>query len=901
MKQLTIISMVSLFIVGILILPGLQRDRPVGSNDQENVDKSELVLPELEQGPEPVDEQSSNNESPESVNELDIQLVSTEQGFELKPSEEGYVSIIETASTSKYVVHGTIRSEEGSDGQTSRQIFEVIVMQPNSNDVTIFTLCEILEPYRMNSFFTVIDESNIMFVRPAIESDVISYDLMRLNIETGDISVISSNIWEVKIEEYGVINDFWTGSHFEPGAAEASGKLMLTTFKGLVLLIDIASGEVLSSKEDMYPAYGDLGSTPPRELVYPSLDLQRLVYQTPKENQIYLPNKFRLHDAASHELIKEINMDEKLQLMFPGIVWNNESDMFLLEYARKETEGVVGGMFDNAHYIFAEGIRFFNRDGNAIRDLVVPASSGQRMNAFSWAGDGKLWVEYYSPNGSYGDWLKGDISYKLYDIRSNKLETYSKTSSTSKLDDPVIIKRQNRLNHFSPPFLLVDQNKKLVWEPPIGAQAVFSEGELYMQLYSEDAAHIQHWDSKSNSWVWIVSESGNIYDNHRFFQVPVVYQNQWLVYPRDKVSRVDYIRMSKDIVRTAAGLPVLPGPFAEDRLDDQWGGKRETEQDGRDQAAIRVKGKSRYGSIQLQAETGELALTSLGEHYYYGTYQVVMIDQSGQKKIVTSLSDLALLQEEPLSSMTSYEFDGYDVLLLQPNSYRFSKGFDGNVKKIAAFAITKQGEAFPLTFQYADAAGMIRTPSITINDQAAIHRANDQLIVQSVIGEKRYELALKPDAEDQTLTVVDMVDKTAEYEQLQQIVVRYANLLEQALGLEDIALPNGKMDEEKLRGLFTDRAWNNAGFQYLKKDFVKNKEAGTPSRAFAWSPIDAKWAGPDEIKLTFTLNLWYAIGLAAHLEATMKLVDGVWMFHDFGMLETEKSKGKLFLFKNDVS
>jgi hypothetical protein len=45
------------------------------------------------------------------------------------------------------------------------------------------------------------------------------------------------------------------------------------------------------------------------------------------------------------------------------------------------------------------------------------------------------------------------------------------------------------------------------------------------------------------------------------------------------------------------------------------------------------------------------------------------------------------------------------------------------------------------------------------------------------------------------------------------------------------------------------------------------------------------------IRFTFALNLWYAIGLAAHLEVGLKLEDGIWKFHDLGTLETEKLDG----------
>ncbi|MEF2243635.1 hypothetical protein [Paenibacillus sp. IITD108] len=894
MKPFAAISIISLIIVGLLIMPSLQRERTGGSKVDETLSIGVLASskpstkPLTEHMTAPINGQTSANSLPELFDELEVQLASADGGFQLKLYGGDYP--FRTVSTTDYVVHGVARykSEESENGQGGDRL-DAVVVKPDTQEVKVFPLYELKTQHHSNSsLFEFIDERTIIFVKPAFEQDVFVYDLASLNIETGAVSVISPHIWEISKHDNIHAEDFWLSAHVEKASGNYPEKLLLSTFKGQVLLIDLASGQVKSSSEAAYPAYGDPGSKPPRELVFPSPDLQSLVYQHVDENQIMISNQFELRHTAGNQLIASFEMDEQLILRSPGIEWDNTSEMFILEYAKD----FIGETFDNGHYVFAEGIRFFDKKGNVLRDLVIPENSGQRLNAFGWQEDGRLWVEYFKPEGSEETvWRKGDISYKLYDVQSGKLTSFNKTSDMDKLTDPVVVKRD--ISYGAAPFLMVDYKNKLVWEPPLGAHAKYGDDYLYIQLMAEEAAHIQRWDAKSRSWSWMTSETENYNNDPYYFTTTHLFKDQWLISPHFKSKSIDYIFMSSEVKRNADGLPVLPAAFADERTGDEWWSNdsyRSSRSVKHSRGTVRAIGKSRYGSIQLQAQPGERMMRNGAQHNYYGSYQVEMTDRAGQKTLLEPLSDFGLRQEETVSNMISYAFDGYDVLLLQPDSYRFSKGFDGNVKRVLAYAITKEGTAFPLMFQYAADAGTERAQTITINDQAAIQMADGHLIIQSMLGDGRYELALKPNLVNQTLTVADITDRKAEYKELQHIADRYAKFLEQALGLEDIALPDGRMDEEQLRDLFTDKAWNNAGFQYLKRDFAKSKKEGMPSRAFAWQPIDAKWAGPDEIKVTYTLNLWYAIGLAAHLEARMKLVDGVWKFWDFGILETEKSE-----------
>jgi hypothetical protein len=208
-----------------------------------------------------------------------------------------------------------------------------------------------------------------------------------------------------------------------------------------------------------------------------------------------------------------------------------------------------------------------------------------------------------------------------------------------------------------------------------------------------------------------------------------------------------------------------------------------------------------------------------------------------------------------------------------------------------AFAATEQGEFYPLTFQYAAGEGLQSLSVFPINASQPVESDGAQLRLHAWVGHEEYELALKPSLEQRALIVADEADRGGETAFLAEITRQYAGRLEQALGLEEGSYSEEKLDDKLLRALFSDQAWSNPGFQHLRRDFAESKRKGSSSRAFAWMPIEARFVSPDQIRFTFTLNLWYAIGLAAHLEVGLKLENGVWTIRDLGTLETEKLEG----------
>jgi hypothetical protein len=337
-------------------------------------------------------------------------------------------------------------------------------------------------------------------------------------------------------------------------------------------------------------------------------------------------------------------------------------------------------------------------------------------------------------------------------------------------------------------------------------------------------------------------------------------------------------------------MPLFPGKFDErQELKDWWNDDRRAA--AADGPALRASGQSKYGVMRIVSLPGEAEMKEGGGIRYYGTYSATFTNRQGVVTTLEPLADLALHQELSPSSIEVYSFAGYDLLLFQLDSFRFSRSFDGGEGRIMAFAATEQGEFYPLTFQYAAGEGLQSLSVFPINASQPVESDGAQLRLHAWVGHEEYELALKPSLEQRALIVADEADRGGETAFLAEITRQYAGRLEQALGLEEGSYSEEKLDDKLLRALFSDQAWSNPGFQHLRRDFAESKRKGSSSRAFAWMPIEARFVSPDQIRFTFTLNLWYAIGLAAHLEVGLKLENGVWTIRDLGTLETEKLEG----------
>jgi len=813
-----------------------------------------------------------------------------ERGFGVRFDPEQNAVPQRIASTPAGTAHLVARHDYREDGSgITWSRYDAVIVDPVSQAASVYPLYEMKMLMTDESvLFESVDENNVLFVLPRLTGSRLSYDLAKLDVRDGRVEVVAAEFWETQVGEYGQSEDFLLSAHYAKGTDDEDGNLLLTSFKGRLWRIGVASGEVAASGMTDYPAYGDPGSKPPRELVYPSPDLSRFVYQREA-----FANRFELIDTASGAKIGAFEFDGNTSLTDPGIVWSPDGRYFFLEYGRKDRAREV--YTDNGVLLYAEGIRFYDRDGQAARTLKLPEKAGRdaRMNAFGWADEGKVWIEFFAASSrEEGEPLKGDSVYKLFDIETGTLTDYAVVRDVGELINATLHERHPGYSFRSRPYLMADSEKKTLWLPPRDAEAVRNGDSLYTLMRTVDGTLVHKLDSSRGSWRLADFEPAEERHGNLLYETPDVLPDGTLVYARNTGAGLDYVDPDKALPTNASGLAILPAAFKEPGGPQEW---REDNRHARTEkgGAARAKGKSRYGTLEIRSKAGERSLQDGGGIRYYGSYAVTFADRQGGTTQLPQLDGLELfLEKKSAAEIRAYEFDGYDILVFLPNSYRFSKGFDDGSRPILAYAAAGTGEVFPLEFRYADAARTERVSAeLPIRDNRPIERDGDKLIVRAWLGEADHELVLEPDLKLRALSVVQAVDRSTENEALSTLTNRFSNRIEQALGLEEIDLPEGKMSEEQLRRLFADKAWNNPGFRHLKQDFAESKRRGTPSRAFAWSPIDARFVSPDTIRFTFTLNLWHAIGLAAHLDVSLKLVDGEWTVYDLGTLETEKLDG----------
>ncbi|PWW05228.1 hypothetical protein DFQ01_105212 [Paenibacillus cellulosilyticus] len=338
-------------------------------------------------------------------------------------------------------------------------------------------------------------------------------------------------------------------------------------------------------------------------------------------------------------------------------------------------------------------------------------------------------------------------------------------------------------------------------------------------------------------------------------------------------------------------MPLLPNRLLESRLYDAPSWPESSSMIVvNDSAQLRAAGISRYGRLEIISQPGELTKRDGGPTKYNGTYTVQYVDASGKThKLPDQVKQVLRQLPEPAAVMKVVPLGDTDVLLFLPRYYRFAQGYDA-IYTTYAYAITANEEAFPLEFVYNEkGSGLKVMDSFLFDMNGPIESAGTALSAQTVIMGERYEIGWTLDVDKHQLLAKELKDRTEEYAKLDDITSRASKHIEQAFGLTEVDYPDGKLPEDKLRELFTDQAWSNPGFQFLREDFVKQEQrTGNTNRAFAWNPIDAAYTSPDTIRFTFTINLWYAIGLAGHLEVELKQQNGQWIIADFGTLETEK-------------
>ncbi|REK71403.1 hypothetical protein [Paenibacillus paeoniae] len=885
-RQMILMALVSAVIILILIIPAFERVPGGHRSANEGAEAAAAIEVEMEPTSTPL--VTGESDKKDQIPPLNAYLEPAPGGMRLvlDEKESQYVNSVAddaTGGVSVHLVEREVYSGSAELGWVKQ--YNLVVVRPDTARIDTYPLYT--EKAIDHGFYPPIvklmNEHQAMFIKRSKEGDAIEYQLAVVFLGSGSIYTMPT-FWKIHADSEDE-RDFLLSAHYEWNEDGHIVEVMLTSYGGKRWQMNLKTFKLIGDRGQTYPGAGDPGSSPPRPLMYPTPDLERFVYRFTEKVPIYISNHFMVTDSKSGKVIKLFSIDDSLLLSNSGPVWNKESSRFYLEYAKSGEE--MGVVYDTGTLVFAQQIAFY--DANGERSRILHAAKGERISVFNWLDEHRLLVESYRPvQRANGGWSKGEIAYKEYDVRTGKLTAYRHEQDASKLANGETLKLCTAGGTYdSKAFVYIDQKHKKVWTPDVKGWTYESDGNLYINVYEKDnQGRIFKWDSEERQLQLVHSYSSSDQTLHQAI-------GGWLMLGDRGRSSFLYLNTEMDPERNAEGLPVLWGNINRFSFKEWWNEGNEGVGSPKILSGneVRAKGKSRYGTLRIRSSEGEQYLTDGAIKQYYGQYQVDFTTNEGRNISLPLLENVELVLGKPLGEMKVLSFDQFDLILFQTHQSQF-KGYTSKSSNVYVYAVTEGGEATPLTFRYASPGGIQSADSIAIMDQeATITPSRQALILQSYTDGKFYELMWMADVREKTFTLTALRDRTEEYADLRTVVDRYANRLEQALGLTDIALPEGKMDEAKLRSLFTEKAWNNPGFQRLKTDFAKLEKEGNPSRAFAWQPINARYDEYGNIRVTFTFNLLYSIGWAAHLEAILKLDEYEWIFHDFGNLETEYTEG----------
>lgn len=360
--------------------------------------------------------------------------------------------------------------------------------------------------------------------------------------------------------------------------------------------------------------------------------------------------------------------------------------------------------------------------------------------------------------------------------------------------------------------------------------------------------------------------------------------------PQTDMKENEIVVYLSDLKLDPSQYPAIQGEIDRTLSTTPWN-NRTQEQSVQESNLVRAEGQTRYGTLQVRSQEGESQFRYNGAVVVTGDYRVVYRNLENEEIVLTTIEGLNIAQDVgdalTINKMRVIPFADYDLVLFQPNRFTYTKAFDQGIRPNYAYIVTKEQDATPLTFIYHhQELGMQQLEAFPIYENKLIDQVEDQLMAYTY-ADRMYELSFSPDPEKRVILLTGAIDRQVEYEEIREITYRYSKRIEQAIGLEDTFYPEGKLDEKELRALFTDKAWDNPGFQYFRQDAADLKGEGTMSRMFGWEPIDEVRLDEDRISFTFTLNAVYAIGLAVHLEVGLKKVDDQWIIYDLGNLKSE--------------
>ncbi|RIX49371.1 hypothetical protein D3P08_22735 [Paenibacillus nanensis] len=505
-KHMTITIAVSLVMIFLLIMPAFDNERTMNAAiSEETVEVRERagVLDEA-----PTDKVNGLNadhtagDIPTSEQKVIAKAEPAEHGFRLS-FEDGGEGYVQTAAIDAYgdvAVHLTEREAAG------KNYYEMIVVRPDRMEAQAYPLYSadaVEQPFYQK--VKIINEKKALFLKRTVHEGMINYELALFYLETGGHGTLPA-FWSVPVGSEEAGEDFLASAHYAQDDDGRTTKVLLTSFLGKMWLADLDKGSIYGHGGQTFPAFGDLGSKPIRELIYPTPQLDRFIYNFTEKDQIHVSNHFMLADTLSGKVLKLFSVDDGMALSDPGPVWNREGTAFFLEYASKGNE--MGEYYDNSNAVAAEEIAFFDRDGKRVG--MLKAESGERINVYEWLDEQRLLIEAYKPKPvSDTVWSKDEIRYKEYDLRTGKLTSYGSVKEANALKELVLLPLRREGTTFdSKAFVALDRQNRQIWEPNLDGRASLStDGSLYIQTWNGDSSVIYKWDTAMKELVEAANDS----------------------------------------------------------------------------------------------------------------------------------------------------------------------------------------------------------------------------------------------------------------------------------------------------------------------------------------------------------------------------------------------------------
>ncbi|WP_276358154.1 hypothetical protein [Cohnella caldifontis] len=821
--------------------------------------------------------ETAGAEAPHSgFSDLRLGKTVTAGGMSLRLPDEDSARIESTMAsddTDRPAVHvvSRFRSEDGGKDPAVR--YDAVAVDPERGNAAVYPMYEIKSPFegaRYAPVFGFVDETRFAYVVPRADTDGVVFDIDWMDAADGRTETLVPGFWRIG-DSSGDGDDFFIGSF----VSEDRQRAVLNSFKGRLWLVDFAKRTAVPIEGGPYPAYGDPGSTPPRSLVYPSGDLHRFLYEESGSN------RFVMRDCEGARL-GELRLPASDTVESPGIQWGPGGRYAAVEYAH-QAEGYMRAS-DNGLDVFAQGMAFIGRDGHTAGKWESSGSSPYRMDLFGWADERTVLASLYRPRTVEGaEPEKTEISYRLYDIASGKETELKEAAELGQLRGFRIVpavrpSAQSWAQGDGAPFLFLDPEQRLIWLPPAGSELVSeAAGAVTVQMKNTDGGIALRFGKDSRTWKWLATDAGEMRDGYPVYAVPVVLRDRWLAYVRSDRTRADYIAVAAD--GSGGPEPVLPASFSPVRAYDPGQAKMEPAAP----ASVRAVGESRFGKITLVPREKELEGKRESGRQFTGDYDAVFRDLRGRTSVVGTVDDLLLFTEGDEVRMSRLEFEGFDVLLLKPVDYPFVRSWDGNVREVRAFLVTETQEARQAAFSFRRGDEPVQSAVMAVDDNVRPYAKDGSLVLTSPWNGGT-ELAFRPDPDGSRLVLEKVASAAVERAKLFDLAQAWTERLEQALRLEEAAPKLTDAEWKRLRSRIDDRAWNNKGFQTIYRYDMDLRRRGTASRAFAWNPIDFERLAPDTVRFTFTLNLFYAVGQAAHLDVVLKWRDGDWYVYDMGTL-----------------